>query len=171
VFLQQRHLSGENNSPLGSWNNSGNAPLRIGSRADGVNYFKGHIDDIRIYNRVLSKSEIQELYNEKKSSLTIFPPSSELAKTSGFDLTLILKSHNLHAVGMTALLDGNDVSIPLSSCVRQGTFLGGETFRCPSLKAGTHLGTGSHTLNVTLDLDDGSSVNDQVVWHVIENTE
>jgi len=31
------------------------------------NFFSGLIDDIRIYNRTLSKSEIQELYNESST--------------------------------------------------------------------------------------------------------
>ncbi len=43
-----------------------NLPLIIGAGMDHYytiyNYFKGKIDDIRIYNRVLSEPEIQELY-------------------------------------------------------------------------------------------------------------
>jgi hypothetical protein len=31
---------------------------------DGGGYFNGTIDDIRIYNRVLSEAEIQQLYQE-----------------------------------------------------------------------------------------------------------
>lgn len=42
---------------------NGTAPLRIGTR-DFNSYFKGGIDDLRIYNRVLSSSEIVALYNE-----------------------------------------------------------------------------------------------------------
>jgi len=30
----------------------------------GMNIFDGNIDDIRIYNRALTESEIQQLYNE-----------------------------------------------------------------------------------------------------------
>jgi len=39
--------------------------LSIGRQYDMDRYFSGSIDDVRIYNRVLSDSEIQELYNEK----------------------------------------------------------------------------------------------------------
>ena len=40
-------------------------PLTIGNSAGGWNeFFDGIIDDVRIYNRALSDSEIQELYNE-----------------------------------------------------------------------------------------------------------
>ena len=43
-----------------------NQPITIGWKYNGikVDYFQGEIDDIRIYNRALSDSEIQELYNE-----------------------------------------------------------------------------------------------------------
>ena len=40
-------------------------PLTIGNSAGGWNeFFDGIIDDVRIYSRALSDSEIQELYNE-----------------------------------------------------------------------------------------------------------
>jgi len=39
---------------------NGAAPLRIGTR-DFANYFKGCLDDLRIYNRVLTQSEINAL--------------------------------------------------------------------------------------------------------------
>ena len=46
---------------------TGNAPLQIGGsplRTDGgTSYYKGLMDELRIYNRTLSESEIQELYN------------------------------------------------------------------------------------------------------------
>jgi len=139
----------------------------------GSDIYKGMIDDIRIYNRALSVSEIEELYSEGNlTNLTLFPPSGKLATTSGFDLTLIVQTPTLSVVGITAILDGSDVSNPVLACVREGTLpSGGETFRCPGLKAGTHLGVGTHTLNVTVDLNDGSSVSDEVTWEVIKNIE
>lgn len=42
---------------------NGVAPLRFGTQ-DFNSYFKGAIDDVRIYNRVLTESEISQLYNE-----------------------------------------------------------------------------------------------------------
>ncbi|MGQ3685877.1 MAG: LamG domain-containing protein, partial [Candidatus Loosdrechtia sp.] len=41
-------------------------PLRIGTRAvDPVNrYFKGSIDEVRVYNRALSEQEVQSLYGK-----------------------------------------------------------------------------------------------------------
>ena len=49
---------------------NGTAPLRLGTRSQW-SYFQGRIDDLRIYNRALSESEILELFNEpdaKKSN-------------------------------------------------------------------------------------------------------
>lgn len=45
----------------GSYTN-GTAALRIGERADGSNDVDGKIDEVRIYNRVLSEKEIRILY-------------------------------------------------------------------------------------------------------------
>ncbi len=44
---------------------NGVAPLRFGTQ-DFNSFFKGAIDDVRIYNRVLSEEEIDVLYNESK---------------------------------------------------------------------------------------------------------
>lgn len=42
---------------------NGTAPFRIGTR-DFASYFKGAIDDLRIYNRALTTQEVTSLYNE-----------------------------------------------------------------------------------------------------------
>ena len=43
----------------------GTAPLRIGTR-DFASYFNGAIDDLVIYNRVLTPAEVQQLYTLPK---------------------------------------------------------------------------------------------------------
>jgi hypothetical protein len=50
------------NSGFGSFTNR---PWRIGTdtHTTPVDFFNGGLDDVRIYNRVLSDSEIQQLYN------------------------------------------------------------------------------------------------------------
>ena len=40
-----------------------NEPVRIGGRKDGYSYFYGQIDDVRIYDRVLSAEQITGLYH------------------------------------------------------------------------------------------------------------
>lgn len=42
---------------------NGTAPFRIGTR-DFNSFFKGAVDDIRMYNRILDSTEIQNLYHE-----------------------------------------------------------------------------------------------------------
>ncbi|MBR6378556.1 MAG: LamG domain-containing protein [Fibrobacter sp.] len=58
---------------------NGTAPLRLGTRSQW-SYFQGRIDDLRIYNRALSDSEIVELYNEPnaKASNTETEETEEL---------------------------------------------------------------------------------------------
>jgi hypothetical protein len=105
------------------------------------------------------------------NSLTISPPSGDYVTTQGFDLTLIVEAPSLSVIGGSATLDGSDVMSALVSCVVPGTLVsGGQTFRCPGLTGGV-FGTGTHTLDITLDLSDGSSVSDSVNWDVKENTE
>jgi len=45
-------------------NINNNEPLRIGKRADWQNLFKGCLDQIRFVNRIITESEIIQLYNE-----------------------------------------------------------------------------------------------------------
>jgi hypothetical protein len=42
---------------------NGTAPMRIGTK-DFASYFKGAIDNINIYNRALSESEVLQLYHD-----------------------------------------------------------------------------------------------------------
>lgn len=41
-----------------------NSPVTIGMRGQGARYFTGKVDDVRAYNRSLTESEIEALYNE-----------------------------------------------------------------------------------------------------------
>lgn len=105
------------------------------------------------------------------SLLIISPPSGDYVTTQHFDLTLIVEAPGLSVVGGSATLDGFDVTSDLASCNISGTLVsGGQTLRCPGLTGGS-FGTGTHTLSVTLDLSDGSSVSDSVNWEVKENIE
>jgi len=106
------------------------------------------------------------------NSLALSPFSGKYVSTQGFDVTLIVKAADVTVVSLSATLDGNNVTAPLQGCVIPGTLiLGGETFRCPNVVAGPILGVGTHTLAVTVDLSDGSSVSDEVSWEVLENSE
>jgi hypothetical protein len=60
----------------------GNAPIRIGTRDFG-SFFDGSIDELRIYNRELSDSEIKQIYDYSKSSVN--PPIENPPASSGTD--------------------------------------------------------------------------------------
>jgi len=104
-------------------------------------------------------------------TLIISPASSTFITTQRVDLEFIVDAPGLSVTGGTATLDDVDILASLGSCIIPGTLLsGGQTFRCPNL-TGDFLGEGTHTLSVTLDLSDGSSVSDNVTWEVVGNTE
>lgn len=42
---------------------NGTAPVRIASGASGQSFFQGKMDDVRVYNRVLSDDEVMDLFN------------------------------------------------------------------------------------------------------------
>ena len=107
------------------------------------------------------------------STLTVFPPSGYHVTTQKLDVTLIAEAPGLSVVGVTAMLDGTDVSVPFMTLAIPGTLrsgLGGETLRAPDV-AGAYLGPGSHTFTAIVDLSDGSSLSDAVFWDGRENTE
>jgi hypothetical protein len=51
------------NSPYQIYPQSGTAPVRIGTR-NFASYFKGAIDNLHIYNRALSASQVRQLYED-----------------------------------------------------------------------------------------------------------
>lgn len=111
------------------------------------------------------------VYGAPDPTLDISPPSGKYVSTQAFDLSLIVAAYGVSVVGGSATLDGSDVIDALAACVITGTLVsGGQTFRCPRL-TGSSLGTGTHTLDITLDLSDGSTVSDNIIWEVKENTE
>jgi hypothetical protein len=64
-----------------------NNPVLIGKRDDGL-YFKGSIDDVLIYNRALSDTEIQELYWGSLSYKASVPNPADNQTGVGTDVVL-----------------------------------------------------------------------------------
>ena len=64
------------------------ALLRIGNNWDNNDPFQGSIDDIRIYNRALSHTEVQTLYNEggwaTLPHITLLEPDTWCAKETKY---------------------------------------------------------------------------------------
>jgi len=144
------------------------ADTQPGWNADGTNLVFFRDGSTQPANAPVVDGDLDPMNN---LSLTIFPPSGSLAITFGFDIGFIVDAAGLSVTGGTATLDDVDMSAGLGSCVVPGTLIsGGQTFRCPNL-SGAFLGEGTHTLSVTFDLSNGSSVSDTVTWEVIGNTE
>ncbi len=50
---------------------NGNVPLNLGRNPDGSNYMRGTLDDVRIYNRALTRNEILALMNNPRREASI----------------------------------------------------------------------------------------------------
>lgn len=59
----------ENTISLTGTIQSSTTPLRIGSRTSGDRFFNGDIDEVAIYNRALTGTEISSRYNSGKAKL------------------------------------------------------------------------------------------------------
>ena len=57
------HASVNEINATGSRTNDGDQTPRIGLNNNGVSPFNGLIDDVRVYNRILTTDEIKRLYN------------------------------------------------------------------------------------------------------------
>jgi len=67
----------------GSFRNSGT--LRVGA-VDGAEAFKGQLDDLRIYGRVLDAAEIRELAIEEPARATLFMPEKARSRDQTYRL-------------------------------------------------------------------------------------
>lgn len=72
----------------GVYNNSGSRSVNAATavavigQCESQGYFTGSIDDVRIYNRVLSASEAMQLYNMGRAKVGV-PPKTRFATTTG----------------------------------------------------------------------------------------
>jgi len=121
-----------------------------------------YIDDIEIFPNEPEPCSAQ---------FKITPPSGYYMSTQDFDFGLLIKpSDGCSVVGMTAILNGKDVTAPLQGCLIPGSLtVGGETQRCPAIS--DYLHSGLYTFSVTLELDGGATKTDTVKWNIISNTE
>ncbi len=68
---------------------NGIAPLNLGTR-DGNKYFKGSFDELMIYDRALTASQIVSIYNAGLSS----PPNSSVSQISSNQLSVYASTHD-----------------------------------------------------------------------------
>ena len=55
-------LIGDSDTPSGSWDSITSDRIYIAQRGNGSKYVDGRLDDIRLYNRALTASEVQQVY-------------------------------------------------------------------------------------------------------------
>ncbi|MFH0795023.1 MAG: right-handed parallel beta-helix repeat-containing protein [bacterium] len=106
-------------------------------------------------------------------SLILSPPTCQYVTTQRFDLALIVEAEGFPVTlaQINAKLDGADISAVLASRLISGTLVsGGLTLRYPAL-SGRILGTGTHVLEVTVYLTDGSIASETITWEVKGNAE
>jgi len=63
-------IVGTSTSPTGTWNIEGASPINIGRRPDGVLLLAASIDDVLIYNRALTATEMSQLYTAGRPGVT-----------------------------------------------------------------------------------------------------
>ena len=106
----------------------------------------------------------------EKPTLLISPPSGTYVTTQAFDLTLVTVGADV-ATLVAATLDGDDFTGFLESCAVEGRLdsFPGVTLRCPV--DGALFGEGTHTLEATVELEDGATASDDVSWEVLGSSE
>ena len=106
----------------------------------------------------------------EKPTLLISPSSGSYVTTQAFDLTLVIVGADV-ATLVAATFDGADFTAFLERCVTEGRLvsLPGVTLRCPV--DGALFGEGAHTLEATVELEDGATVSDEVSWEILGSVE
>ena len=136
--------------------NSMVANLNIGKLGNNTRYFDGSIDDIRIYNRALSESEIQSLYNEASSSsvttaFNMVSVSGGLTFPTGLDDAGTATVTNAYQIGET------EVTYELWYAVYTWATENGYTFANAGVQGKDGGGTNQHPVT-TINL------RDSMVW-------
>lgn len=119
-------------------------PLTIGTYDSGRNW-AGVIDEVRIYNRALSATDIQDLYN---LTTTSGPPSSD-TQAPAVSLTMPTSGTTVSGVSVTVSADASDdVGVAAVQFLLDGASLGSEDTTSPYsiIWDSTQTIDGAHTL-------------------------
>ncbi|MHB1483656.1 MAG: LamG domain-containing protein, partial [Saccharofermentanales bacterium] len=77
-------LAGTGSQPLQGTIAAGTSPLRIGYKsASTIDYYKGKVDEVQVYNVALSSTEVDNLYDLYNMTATAHTASSEFTSTQG----------------------------------------------------------------------------------------
>lgn len=110
------------------------------------NFFSGSIDDLRIYNRILTQEEVAALYNEANP----LAPTSIITLTCGTDQTINASSL------ITTVPDVTTAATASTDCTSGGLVLS------QSPIAGSTLNDGANIITVTATDDCGTTISDEM---------
>ncbi len=130
-------------------------PLGIGTQSDGGSPLQGNLDEVRVYNRALSESEIQTLADLSPSvtaDLSITKDDGQLTATPGMATTYTIVVAN----------SGPEDATNATVTDLFGSDLTNVNWTCSSTNGGVCTASGSGNINDTVDLPAGSSVTYQV---------
>ena len=130
----------------GTINNSANLYLGGYPTNPYSNYFSGSIDDLRIYNRILTEEEVTALYNEANPVV----PASIITLNCGSDQTINASSL------VTTIPDVTTAATASTDCVSGGLVLS----QLPI--AGSALNDGANIITVTATDDCGTTITDEM---------
>jgi hypothetical protein len=100
------------------------------------------------------------------ATLAAAPPTGHFAAAQVVDLALLATAPGQTVTGITARLNGSDVTATLGACLIPGTLAsGGQTFRCPDVPVAL-VGDGASTLDFTAFFTGGSSASMTLTWTV-----
>jgi hypothetical protein len=110
-YNMQFYFDGATDSSLianaGGFPSSG-GPFVIGSDATDANYYTGSLDEVRVYNRVLTSTEVATLYGQSKISKTyVSPLTADLAAYWNLDET---SGNRADSKRISTLTDNNSTS-------------------------------------------------------------
>ncbi len=104
-------------------------------------------------------------------SFAISPGTGTYTSTQRFDLVLLFNLVSRTVTSGTVTFDGVNVGAALASCIVPGAGASGlVTLRCANL-GGPVVGPGTHVLDITIVLSDGSQVRRSVTWTVLSVVE
>lgn len=92
AYLNGNLIRGDTSTGYGY---SGSDSVRLGADEAGSNFFKGELDEVRIYNRVLSQAEIQQLSLQTTFSSQTTRLSLAIASDEDFGDTVLSVNDNL----------------------------------------------------------------------------
>lgn len=112
----QVYLNGNLDGTIASLRNPkfGTTPVRIGARGDDASFsFSGLVDEIQIYNRALTSSEIQAIYQAGTNGMCaptpfMFSSPPVYSKTNGVVLNARLRSDQAYQIEAITNLEGTN---------------------------------------------------------------